>query len=281
MAIVDLNWQTFLSPESPLPPDVSFLVISEDDNKALGESIGVHRFLLAAVSPVFRGMLFSQLKEIGDVVKVKETSYEAFTTMLTYIYKAPGEEFSLTACPQKLFELLKVADKYEILSLRTLAVDALGSLTISNENMVFVANVAKGYKSLFEEVSVELLLKCLKFIATGGGQDTFTLISETKKNFPDASFDVLHELINVGKETLQLPGWGRLVFFDTEEHQLDGKGQRLARIPKLEAQWKIFWDLRPTVNCSHCSLSVLALSDEGDFSRSFVLKFPLHTRTLF
>ena len=126
--------------------------------------------------------------------------------MLTYIYKAPGEEFSLTACPQKLFELLTVADKYEILSLRTLAVDALGSLTISNENMVFVANVAKNYKSLFEEESQDLLLKCLKFIATGGGRDTFTLISETQKNFPDASFDVLHELINVGKETLQLPG---------------------------------------------------------------------------
>ena len=208
MAIMEVNWQTFLSPGSPLPPDVSFLVISEDDDKALGETIGAHRLLLAAVSPVFRGMFFGPVKETGDMVKVKETSYEAFTTMFRFIYKVPGEEFHLTdiSCPQKLFELLTVADKYEILSLKTLAVDALGSLSISNENMIFVVTVAKNYKLMFEDVSTKLLLKCLKFIKTGGGQDTFTLISETKKNFPDASFDVLHELINVGNETLQLTG---------------------------------------------------------------------------
>ena len=208
MAIMEVNWQAFLSPSSPLPPDVSFLLISEDDDKALGEPVRAHRFLLAAVSPVFRGMLFGPVKETGDMIKVKETSYEAFTTMFRFIYKLPGEEFSLTdmSCPQKLFELLTVADKYEILSLKTLAKDALGSLAISNENMIFVATVAKNYKQLFEDVSQELLLKCLKFIKTGGGRDTFTLISETKKNFPDASFDVLHELINVGNETLQLPG---------------------------------------------------------------------------
>ena len=134
MSILETNWQNFLSPDCDFPPDVFFLLKSED-GESPRKSIGAHRLLLAGVSPVFRGMLLGHLKEIGDVVKVKETSYGAFTTMLTYIYKAPGEEFSLTACPQKLFELLKVADKYEILSLRTLAADALGSLTISNENI--------------------------------------------------------------------------------------------------------------------------------------------------
>ena len=208
MAISDINWQTFLSPGSPLPPDVSFLVISEDDDKALGEPIRAHRLLMAAVSPVFRGMLIGPMKETGDVIKVKEASYQAFTTMFRFIYKVPGEEFSLTdiSCPQELFELLAVADKYEILSLKALAVDALGSLAISNENMIFVTTVAKRYKPLFEDVSQKLLLKCFKFITTEGGRDIVTLISETKKNFPDASLDVLYELINVGNETLHLPG---------------------------------------------------------------------------
>ena len=216
MAIMEVNWQTFLSPGSPLPPDVSFLVISEDDDKALGETIGAHRLLLAAVSPVFRGMFFSPVKETGDMVKVKETSYEAFTTMLRFIYKAPGEEFLLTdiSCPQKLFELLTVADKYEILALKTLASDALGYLAISNENMIFVATVAKSYKPLFEEVSQELLMRCLKFLfdTTTGGRDIFALISETKKNFPEATLDVLHELISAGNETLQLSGLQILAF---------------------------------------------------------------------
>ena len=51
-------------------------------------------------------------------------------------------------------------------------------------------------------------MRCLKFIfdSTTGGRDTFALLSETKKNFPDADFNLLRELINVGKEALQLPG---------------------------------------------------------------------------
>ena len=127
MAISDINWQTFLSPGSPLPPDVSFLVISEDDDKALGEPIRAHRLLMAAVSPVFRGMLIGPMKETGDVIKVKEASYQAFTTMFRFIYKVPREEFHLTdiSCPQDLFELLKVSDKYEIHPLKTLTSNAL------------------------------------------------------------------------------------------------------------------------------------------------------------
>ena len=207
---MDINWQSFLSPDSDVPPDVFFQVISEDDEnpETLGKPIGAHRLLLAGVSPVFRGMLLGPMKELRDVIKVKETSHEAFSRMFSFIYKVPREEFSLfdIRCPQKLFELLTVADKYQIMSLKTLAVDALGSLEISNENLIYAATVAKNYKLLFEDVSKKLLLKCLQFIKTGDGRDTFTLISETKKNFPDASFDVLHELINVGNETLQLPG---------------------------------------------------------------------------
>ena len=63
----------------------------------------------------------------------------------------------------------------------------------------------KNYKLLFEDVSQKLLLRCLNWIKGGGVRDTNTLISETKKNFPDASLDVLYELLNVDKETFQLP----------------------------------------------------------------------------
>ena len=210
MAIIDTNWQTFLTPDSDVPPDVFFQVISEDDEhpETLGKSVGAHRLLMAGVSPVFRGMLLGPMKDTGDVIKVRETSFEAFSTVISFIYKVPGEEFSLTEikCPQKLFELLTVADKYQILSLKTLTLDTLASLAISHENLIFVATVAKNYRPLFESVSKDLLLKCLNFIKTGEGRNTYALISETKKNFPDASFDILHELINVGNEILQMPG---------------------------------------------------------------------------
>ena len=209
MAIMDTNWQTFLSPDSDLPPDIFSLVISEDDENpdAAGKSIGAHRLFLAGVSPVFRGMLFGPIKENQDTIKVKERSYEAFSTMFSFIYKVPGEDFSLTdiRCPQKLFELLTVADKYAILSLKTLASDALGSMAISRENIIFAATVAKNYKPLFEDVSEKLLVRCCKFLldTTARGRNLFALMS---KNFPDGCLDILHALINLASESLHGPG---------------------------------------------------------------------------
>ena len=46
-----------------------------------------------------------------------------------------------------------------------------------------------------------MLMRCLEFLTTSFGNDTLALISETRKNFPKASFDVLHELMDVGNET--------------------------------------------------------------------------------
>ena len=212
MALQEVNWQIFLSPDCDIPPDVFFLVKPEDGDNVdcSGKSIGAHRLLLAGVSPVFRRMLFDPMKETGEVIEVKETTPEAFNTVIRYIYMPPGDEFTLKGvrCPQKLFELLALSEKYEILKLKTMATDALDTLAITNEIMIFAATIATKYRHLFEEVSRKLMVRCLKFLfdSTTGGGDIFALISETKKNFPEASFDVLHELINVGKETLQLPG---------------------------------------------------------------------------
>ena len=214
MAILKTDWQSFLSQDSELPPDVFFLVKTNDGLivEDFGEAIGAHKFLLAGISPVFRRMFFGPMKETGEVVKVEETTCEAFNTMISFIYQPPGDEFTLNdiRCPQKLFELLALSDKYEILSLKALTSNALETLPISNENMIFVATVAKSYKLLFEDVSTKLLMRCLEFINTSDGRDTLALILETRNKFPEASFDVLHELMNVGDATFQMPGISNL-----------------------------------------------------------------------
>ena len=66
MSIVETDWKRFLSPDSDLPPDVFFFVKGEGQSK----TIGAHKLLLAGVSPVFRGMFFGPLKEVGEVVEV-------------------------------------------------------------------------------------------------------------------------------------------------------------------------------------------------------------------
>ena len=214
MSIAETDWQSFLAQDSDLPPDVFFNVEGEDDGSE-GErykrNIGGHKLFLAGVSPVFKGMFFGPLKETGDVVEVKEISPEAFDNMIKYIYNPMGGgRFNLDhiGCPQKLFELLTVATKYQILNLATLTSDVLESLAITRENMIFTASVAKNYKMAFDELSTKLMVKCLKFLfdTTSGAGDICALIQETVDNFPGASFDILPELLDVGKASLQVPG---------------------------------------------------------------------------
>ena len=86
--------------------------------------------------------------------------------------------------------------------------DALESLAITRENMIFTTTVAKNYKEVFDDLSSKLIMKCLKFLfdTTTSGGDICALIKETIDNFPGANLDILRELIDVGSDTLQLTG---------------------------------------------------------------------------
>ena len=140
MSLAATDLRVFLSPDSELPPDVFFLIQGESGGERCSKAIGAHRFVLAAVSPVFRQMLFGPMREKAEMIEVKEATSEAFDAMIKYIYCPQSEDtFNLDqiGCPQKLFELLTLADKYQILTLATITSDALGSLAITRENMIF------------------------------------------------------------------------------------------------------------------------------------------------
>ena len=60
--------------------------------------------------------------------QMKDTTSEAFMTMMNFIYKAPGEEtYNLNDfdCSQKVFEVLELAERYEIPNLKKIATSAL------------------------------------------------------------------------------------------------------------------------------------------------------------
>ena len=108
-----------------------------------------------------------------------------------------------------LFDLLNLAEKYEILPLKIITSQALEALDISRQNLIFSATVATKYKNTgFGDLSQKLLFKCLEFLfrMTKGAGDILALIMETKKTFPDASLEIFHSLISVGKDVLQVPG---------------------------------------------------------------------------
>ena len=195
MSIAETDWQSKLSPDSDLPPDISFLVQQGGNGEDRETKIEAHKLLLAGVSPVFKNMFYGPMKETGEVV-VKETTPEAFKTMIKYIYHPiGGEAFNLrhTRCPQKLFELLTLSIKYQISNLPTLTSDALRSLSITRESMIFTATVARKYHdTAFKDLSTEMMMKCVKFLmdTTNGGGDVLALVMETKANFPEVNFDI-------------------------------------------------------------------------------------------
>ena len=171
--------------------------------------------ILGVVSPVFRKMFFGLMKETSEVIDVKETTVEAFEAMIAYIYKPlNGEEdtfnISQIKCPQRLFQLLALAERYQILKLVTLTSEALNSLSITRENMIFTATVANKYKTAFEDVATNLLVRCFKFLVVSDGGDVCQLILRTVDNFPGANLDILRELIDVGYTFLKLPNPGTL-----------------------------------------------------------------------
>ena len=272
MSLAENDWQSFLSPDSDLPPDVFFLVKDREDGES--KRIGAHRFLLASVSPVFRGMFYGPVREMGEVVEVVDTTAQAFDAMINYIYY-PAFNLSHIRCPQKLFELLSLGDKYQILKLFKLTSEALENLDIARENMIFTASVAKNYKEIFNDLSIKLTLKCLKFLldkTSGGGKDICALIKDTVDHFPEANLDILRELIEVGDQTLQLrgshvrvlkrhsvlllAGWGNMVFFDTREQEIPRQEMSFAKVPKLAPEWKIIYELKAQLMVGARGLSI-------------------------
>ena len=187
------DWQSFLSPDSEIPPDVFFRVTREDGKWS---KIGAHRMPLAAISPVFRRMFFGPLKETKEVVEVKETSPGAFRAMINYIYAScPQNVLRIIKCPQTLFELFALSDRYDIQSLRNEVFDLLWNFWIDRENMIAVATVANSYRALFVEPSTELLLNCF--------EEFLDLDPEEKETFP---VDISQMLMEVGRSFLQLSG---------------------------------------------------------------------------
>ena len=203
MAFVRTNWAQFLKSDSELPTDVVFRVEERNEREETNvEKVFAHKLLLAGASPVFRKQFFGALKEATDEVLVQDTTIEAFTTMIHFMYMAPEEteKFALKIpnCAQSLCELVNISERYQILELNKMAKLSLENFLVTEENLIFTATNAKNY-SVFEDVSSMLTEKCLYFLMTSltSAKDVFSLIVKTREAFPDADMDILFSLIKM------------------------------------------------------------------------------------
>ena len=107
--------------------DVEFHV--EDINQREGSSYQVlkaHSYILASASPIFQAMLFGPLAlplQPPQVIPIKETTPEAFTALLQYIYQWQLPHGS----PAHLLEVCNLAHRYHLQTLQTACEDKLRS----------------------------------------------------------------------------------------------------------------------------------------------------------
>ena len=104
-----VDWESFISPDSEVAPDVNFLVNGENDESS---KIGAHKVLLTGISPVFKRMFFGPMKETKEVVEVKkETSPESLRAMVDYIYaRHPEKVLYKIMSPKTICELYVLGD---------------------------------------------------------------------------------------------------------------------------------------------------------------------------
>ena len=196
MAFWKTKWSQFLESRSELAPDVVFRVEEEEE---VGH-IPAHKFLLAGASPVFRAQFYGPAKEQTDQVVIHGTTVKAFTMMMRFLYMdPPPAEFSLkdtASCPQRLCELVNLAEKYQVVDLLELAKAALKDLPVTEDNLLFIATTARNY-AFFEDVSKILTSKCKAFLSSrlNTANDVFSLIAKTKQSFPGADMGFLCELL--------------------------------------------------------------------------------------
>ncbi|KAL2632872.1 hypothetical protein R1flu_004351 [Riccia fluitans] len=137
-------------------PDLSTEVFQGDATFVVqsGE-IRVHRFVLADKSTVFRKMLESGMidGETG-IINIDDASYPEMQAVVRYCYTA-DIEFTEDVRPE---EVLKIAHKYEIFSLKDRCAEELCG-TISKANLIEMMRLSRDYEAAQLQEALGAFLK--------------------------------------------------------------------------------------------------------------------------
>ena len=142
---------------SGVPFDITF--VFED----CGFKVKAHKLIMAMGSPVFKKQFYGELKEIKDEIVIKDTTRNAFAAMVNTFY---GKEVKWkTKTAEEIFEIVNMAEKYQLEVLMKDIEEALKEYPINEGDVVEIANIAEAY-SKFEIPSQILLRTCTKFLSS-------------------------------------------------------------------------------------------------------------------
>ena len=286
MALVKIDWEQFRTESSELPPDIFFkalhksridanIELETDEDFHQATMIGAHKLLLAGASPVFRANFFGPVKMEGELMVVRETTVEAFATLINFIYWPPGEEvFSLKNITsfEELCDIVEISERYQILDLRKVAVEALETLEITSKNVISAATVADTFKA-FEDVKNLLINKSLAFIdrTMNDVDDVFSFMLEAKQDNPENGLELFHGLLKEREKKrrcLHVTDEWRTIIFSRKDEQLI-QNSFLTRIKGSYKHWKFGHEFKPTSYLEKTSFSFsFTIRKKGELRRT-------------
>jgi len=154
MSFYNHDWASTLLPDSPMPPDVTF-VVREGDTV---ERFPGHRFLLATISSVFKAQFFGPAKDGKEEIEVADATIVGFAGLMKFLYLKPTEfwTFFVGRSFRELFQILYLANKYLIDSLTAKVTHLISEMEIAEDKIMETAHAAEEY-SHFGNVSSILL----------------------------------------------------------------------------------------------------------------------------
>ena len=191
---------------SGIPKDVKFKIVepdwTEESKTGVVHEVEAHRIVLAMASTVFHTMFFGSGDTFEDVRKgeiiIKETTKEAFETMVNVVYNTVSMEESLKdKSVDEVFAVLNLVTRYEIPELQSSVGEYLVTFPVTEETVLDVAQDSMEYLETFTEEVKELQTHCARYLRPKF-QDVSSLIQFQIKN-KDRK-DVVHELLTLMDE---------------------------------------------------------------------------------
>ena len=172
---------SLLDPNFGIPADITFHVMESifeykeltEDNEDSKEGvlkpsekvvleIGCHKMHLGLCSPVLRKQFYGEEIDnaVIDIIPIRETTKEAFKTLIEYIYSIEINWASRAI--EEMFEVFNLAEKYQIWPLKEDIKRHLKQFPMKMENVMEVASLASRHQ--FPDISSAVLLSCAAFL---------------------------------------------------------------------------------------------------------------------
>lgn len=219
-----IYWENVLADPS-VPFDITFRIVAQDghgddgddvthgvDGASAGPAgsvsmISAHKLILGLTSPVFKSQLYGRWKDSGDeVIEVRDVTFEAFRSMVNYMYGMPlrySVEFLTLEKAQELFDIVYAAKKYLIPQLtgEIVALINKAAITTNTVEVQQMERMAEKYSHL-EEASSALLAKCEEERETAIKEATW--VSGKERVRSSLTVTVQESLVNVVPVNVEL-----------------------------------------------------------------------------